>query len=50
MGLFGRLLAMMVFFVPTFLAYAQYANTPHDLNEAAFWLEAKAQQLVPGPG
>ena len=35
-------------FVPTFLAYAQYANTPHDLNEAAFWLEAKAQQLVRG--
>jgi hypothetical protein len=30
------------------LALQAYADTAHDLNEAGFWLEAKAQQLVRG--
>ena len=43
-----RLLMLMISFASALSAYAQYANTPHDLNEAAFWLEGKTQQLVRG--
>jgi hypothetical protein len=34
--------------IPLAFALPACADTAHDLNEAAFWLEAKAQQLVRG--
>ena len=41
-----RFLALIALFAAVFPAYAQYANTPHGLNEAAFWLDAQAQELI----